>query len=285
MGAFSGGMIEPSAADHATVELYDPTRDVWLLVGPSAAPRTYGAIAALGGERAVLLGGADRYGASATTVAEIFEQRAAGSPCTAPAQCVTFACVAGACATTCKADTDCIDGTWCRDGACVVAKQNGEACDDAHQCVSANCIDGFCCGAAKSCAPYVCGADSCRTTCETGQCAPGFVCTKGACVPSEGGTCSKDGTVSTGKDGDPHSCAPYRCDSATGSCLQQCAKTEDCISGFTCDLSSKLCTTGPTASDDGGGCATTGGRSHGVTFAAFGACLAFAIGIIRRKRR
>src|SRR5207237_102644 len=60
----------------------------------------------------------------------------------------------------------------CRTHACAGGIEIFEArCDGKGQCSTAQSSED------KACAPYACGADSCRTTCETGaDCAAGASC-------------------------------------------------------------------------------------------------------------
>jgi MYXO-CTERM domain-containing protein len=84
-------------------------------------------------------------------------------------------------------------------------------------------------------------------------------------------------------DGTAVDCAPYRCTS-TGTCLQSCASTADCVTQLTCN-SDGLCVEPVAAAEEAAGCScrTTGGhRSSG-----FGASLALLglLGVARWRRK
>lgn len=269
----------PAIETHTLVELYDPVLNAWLLVGPSAVPRTGASVTSLGDGRAVLIGGGERiYGAS-SALAEIFEQRATGAACTAAAQCVGNACVDGKCADTCTNDASCTEGSYCLSGKCLAAKTNGSTCDNARQCASALCIDGGCCSESRSCAPYRCGVTGCKVSCTSNvDCAPGATCSGGNCVGGSGSTCTDDKKISVGKDGKPASCAPYLCDDGTGQCRTVCTSTADCIAGFECS-STRICEV-PSKSSDDGGCAV-GAAPRGWSVAPLGLVL---LGLLRAIR-
>ncbi len=148
-------------------------------------------------------------------------------------------------------------GTPCRAASCAAGEET----------LAASCEGSGSCPAEKtrSCAPYVCGADACLTTCsgDTDCLAPSFCdVAAGKCV--SGATCDGDHTV-TGADGKKTDCTPYRCDSS-GECRPNCASGGDCVSGFICSAT-KTCVKPPAGDggdeDSGCGCRTAGSRQLG----------------------
>ncbi len=137
-------------------------------------------------------------------------------------------------------------------------------------------------GPSTACSPYACDAKGCRTTCAgDAQCAKGFTCEDGTCVPTTGGTCADDDLVSIDKDGTRRDCAPYRC-RADGVCGTTCGTSDDCAPGAVCDPSSKVCAPSTPVEDAGGGCSVAGSGSSSTT--ALGLALAAAAMLARRRR-
>ena len=114
------------------------------------------------------------------------------------------------------------------------------------------------------CAPYVCAAGACLTSCqEDDECASGFVCDDtSACSPAPDAACSEDLSQSV-LDGAETECSPYLCNETSGNCREICSATTDCAPGFVCDTQSRVCVSGSSdggSKDDGGcGCRTAGG--------------------------
>ncbi|MGZ3450371.1 MAG: Kelch repeat-containing protein [Polyangiales bacterium] len=215
-----------------------------------------------------------------------FVQSAAGAPCTAPETCVSGICAKGTCATACSADAECIDGMFCKGGTCASAQALGTNCATPRQCVSGSCLDGYCCRDTTSCAPYTCAATGCRTSCASStECAKGFACNAGACVPDVAkATCAPDLGSSIAPDGTPKNCTPYRCDTSSGECQTACGSSSDCVGGFVCKTDTKECVgavAGGAPSDGGGGGCTLGPtRSNGAILA-----LLALLGLMARVRR
>lgn len=178
--------------------------------------------------------------------------------------CATgYACVAGACQTSCTDDTQCASAYYCDTVAkqCVADKTQGQACPrDAACSGNANCVDGVCCdssctGTCRSClknrtglpADGTCG-NTLDDTDPENECAidvgypasckaPGTCNGQGACrVYAKTGTVSKATTcniitlTSTTCDGagnpDPLEtpCYPYKCNAAGTACRVACTK-------------------------------------------------------------
>jgi len=139
-------------------------------------------------------------------------------------------------------------------------------------------------GTPKDCGLYVCGDKVCKTSCTaTTDCAAGNVCAEGKCVPSTA-KCDETGTKSVPVDGSPpRDCAPFRCEVATGGCLETCSKSTDCVTGAVCD--GTKCTLPPApATEDDGGCAVGTPRSSGGTGGLL-LLLLSAVGLARLGRR
>ncbi|MBL8719341.1 MAG: hypothetical protein JNL79_25365, partial [Myxococcales bacterium] len=164
------------------------------------------------------------------------------------------------------------------------------SCTTDAECGGKRCVEGVCCdracdGVCESCrvptAPGVCTTIPFGTD-PKGACTSGTICLKtcdgaGRCVDAQTGTqcapsvcldgskvrgigvCSAKGGACSAPTA-TFDCAPYTCDTVLGGCKNGCATSNDCASGYVCDLASRLCTTAPPSSDDGG-CAF--GRSGG----------------------
>ena len=146
--------------------------------------------------------------------------------------------------------------------------------------VAVGACDGS--GACKSATPQACGAYACTTSgCGTkcaadGECAKGFVCSRGACVPQAGATCSPDGLSSMDHDGNATPCGAYRCGSA-GTCVETCADSTACAQGYACD--GTHCTPPPSTASSSGGCQTgLGGGEYS------GALILLALVLSARRR-
>jgi hypothetical protein len=154
--------------------------------------------------------------------------------------------------------------------SCAAGRETESSCDGLGLCAV---------GKPRDCSPLICADDmSCATTCVTdGQCAAGFRCSAGACVPSLG-RCSDDG-LSVTADGVTTTCKPARC--RAGRCIETCSTTADCAPEFICNSSNNKCEAAPTSStDDAGGCATGAGkRSTGAWLV-----LSLVLVLLRRRR-
>jgi hypothetical protein len=167
--------------------------------------------------------------------------------------------------------------TVCAAGSCSGTEATPEGrCDGAGGCVVA---------AKTSCAPYVCGANACKTACDTkADCAAGHRCQAKVCVREAETTCATDGATSIRTaDGQATPCAPYRCDDATGGCRATCTKSDDCVEA-TCDLAAGRCVVAggsEAAPGDGCGCGIPGARPRSAIVAALAALV---VGLVRRRR-
>ncbi|MEO8801371.1 MAG: SBBP repeat-containing protein, partial [Polyangiaceae bacterium] len=192
----------------------------------------------------------------------------------------------GTCAASCdgtntKACTYPGPSTLCG-SACRAGSETDSLCDGAGNCGVQ---------APRSCNNLVCAdANTCKTTCTSAaDCEIGFNCASdGTC--QTGGACTDDHT-SRGADGHEQECAPFKCDSSTGSgtsgtCKTQCASVDDCVAPTVCDPNGK-CVSPPPASSDSGGCSCDTSSSSNGTPPWGTAVLALSVAslIVRNRRR
>ncbi len=175
--------------------------------------------------------------------------------------------------------------TSCGSDACTVDKklqQHGH-CDGKGSCQLP---------AALSCNEFVCdpASSACKTTCTVdGDCADTYRCDTATNKCVQGSTCSADRTQAIDKSGNATSCSPYLC-GTDGTCLKQCATSDDCIAGSSCDTSVHACVvisvqTQDSSGNASGGCdvgAGTPGSSGAFAVGALGAIA--AIGARRRRQ-
>ena len=173
--------------------------------------------------------------------------RAAGSSCTADAECTSGLCVGGACASgqpggaSCTASSDCVSGV-CQGGKCVgngLGAPSGSSCTIGDQCASGNCTNGACASGSglpdgKSCAS--------ATECASGACTNG-ICGTG--TSSGGGPDASAGAGGSGASGG----------AGSGAIGSPCTTGSDCSTG--------VCTSGKCAATGSGsgtlnGTVTTG---------------------------
>jgi hypothetical protein len=158
---------------------------------------------------------------------------------------------------------DGVDGKACakRPGKEVTCRMG--TCEEGVETASATCDGSGACPAVstKTCAPYACDGPSCRRTCRSDlDCGKGSTCDTitHECISAD--SCDGEHTVH-GHDGIDKNCTPYKC--AKTNCLSACGSSDDCVTGFICDPSSKLCVPpsgGDTNTEDSGGC-SYGARS------------------------
>ena len=77
-----------------------------------------------------------------------------GSCASPPVQnCSPYLCGgASGCRNSCSGDGDCVTGTFCDGGSCVLKRDVGSGCANDGQCANGQCVDNFCCGS-PSCDP------------------------------------------------------------------------------------------------------------------------------------
>jgi hypothetical protein len=135
-------------------------------------------------------------------------------------------CASGkACATACKSDNDCTQGTICdtTDGTCKTGIAVGMACNAAMNgadCESGHCVDGVCCDAA--CTGTCRACTQAKTGQRTGHCAPIKVNTDPdeECATDDPATCGKtgacDGAGACRRYPDGTTCGTTCCSSTQG---------------------------------------------------------------------
>jgi len=152
------------------------------------------------------------------------------------------------CAMACTSDSECDANAHCDLNACVPDQPDGEACDEASDCVSGHCQNGFCCASGDCCSagsdcpfgtwgePSVCdSAMTCQGTRRDPACSASFQCMTG---PSVGDDSGCNGLQS-------NDCGLYPavfCDAMTtqppdqaGRCAMSCSGDGDCDPGAFCD--------------------------------------------------
>ena len=112
-------------------------------------------------------------------------------------QCDPYKCAAGACATSCNTDTDCVNGFYCNGNTCVTVLAGGTACGRGTQCSSGNCVNNVCCSSASCAACQACNLPNSLGTCATqpnlAACANGQaagVCCTGVCTTGNSCGCT-----------------------------------------------------------------------------------------------
>lgn len=218
-----------------------------------------------------------------------------GTACASGAECASGTCADGvccdvACEGTCEAcDQAATKGTCTavagapRHGACPsgsgdvcaakicdgVSRASCEGFPSGVDCAARSCEDGVeslpracdgkgACAPAetKPCDPYACDGNRCRTTCRSDfDCKSGVPCDVITHECKGGATCDGDHTISGGET--KKDCSPYKCSGSR--CLEQCSGSDQCVAGFVCDPTTKLCVapSSPAASADEGGCAAS----------------------------
>jgi MYXO-CTERM domain-containing protein len=103
--------------------------------------------------------------------------------------CAPFACSSDACATSCKADSDCAQGFGCDPATSNCVPTSGKCAADGVTLETST-------GETKNCSPYRCQGGECNDPCATSsQCISGYACKSGKCVsiggsdPGDSGGC------------------------------------------------------------------------------------------------
>ena len=188
----------------------------------------------------------------------------------------SFACVGGACQTTCASDTDCVAAAYCSGASCVPDEPDGAACSDPGHCQSGFCVDGVCCeslcdgtcvacsaavkgvGADGVCGNIAAGADP-EDECAEDQGFPASCLSDGNCdgngacrtnapntTPCGATTCEAGGVQGllcngAGQclDSPATPCDPYLC--MAGACLTTCATDAECATNAFCSTVAGVC--------------------------------------------
>jgi hypothetical protein len=151
------------------------------------------------------------------------------------------------CATFCTGDSDCDPEAYCNTGAaCVPDEDNGQACNDDAECVSAHCQNGFCCDSGDCCAdsndcgdyvvtPNCTDASTCSGVRTDGVCSVNFQCS-GQVVADQSGC--------NGLESDD--CGPYLATQCPDtSCDTSCIDDNDCDPSANCTLGECVPDAGP----------------------------------------
>ena len=149
--------------------------------------------------------------------------------------CLGSAKTSGACTGTCDGKGACaLPGAekTCGASSCSAGKQTGKSCDG----------NGGCAEQQAACAPYVCGATACKTTCSVdADCASGNFCKAGSCAPKQelGVACTASSQCKSGNCVDGACCAAASCGTgfscSTGVCQCNglvCAAGDSCIAWY-----------------------------------------------------
>lgn len=204
--------------------------------------------------------------------------RATGGACTSATECASAICSSGTCADTCAGSADCAAISYCKAGACVPRLGNGLSCGADDQCQSALCAT-ICCD--HACSPYGCDVSGCLRSCSTpAQCASGYDCLGGACVP-KAFKCTPDRTGFNDSAGQLHLCPDVLCDVASGICGQVCKSNDDCPAAGSCD-SAQHCVKATGTTPSSGGCTAA---SPGAGELAWACLVVVVLGALRRRRR
>ena len=191
-----------------------------------------------------------------------------------------FACVAGACPSSCTSNAECEASAYCDEasGSCLSDLPAGSSCTSASQCSTGICIDAVCCdapcdGECEACSaakkgagsdgtcgpvaadtdpddecpespgfPVSCGADG---ACNGGGACRSFAkagtpCAESGCVGDSVAEGTCNGVGDCTPESSSQSCEPYTCRSA--SCLDSCASDADCADDARCAAGS-VCVT------------------------------------------
>ena len=163
----------------------------------------------------------------------------------------------------------------------------GSTCVGGQETVSA-CQNGQCVpGTPRPCSPFVCSSNgSCLLSCSGDtDCEPGYRCASGGCTPTGGAKCSNDNMTLIGADGTIE-CAPYLCNKTSGACYEVCRTSDECVSGYVCDTSTRTCkkSSNPKPSANGG-CSCRAAGQKPEPFSGSWALFVVAGGILLQRRR
>jgi MYXO-CTERM domain-containing protein len=149
------------------------------------------------------------------------------------------------------------------------------SCSDGTETVNRCNGLGTCVASPRSCAPFGCGKDACKTSCKSdADCVMGVHCDANElCTPGIALSCTDDHTM-TAVDGGTHDCGAFRC--VRGSCNTTCKADDDCADGAKCEG-------GKCHGASGGGCGCELGGGGGSNAAAL-ALLSLVFARLRRRR-
>jgi choice-of-anchor A domain-containing protein len=143
-----------------------------------------------------------------------------GAPSCAPYVCSGEVAT---CPSQCVQDSQCAEGHYCQEGACVATRDNGETCTAANQCTSGQCVDGVCCNSACDGACDACALEGSVGTCSlspnTVECRTGSSCDVAEYCTGTSASCPADAFRPPGAEctSDSNACTVDQCNGA-GSC-------------------------------------------------------------------
>ncbi|MCA9593079.1 MAG: hypothetical protein KC776_07205 [Myxococcales bacterium] len=109
--------------------------------------------------------------------------------------CSPYLCNGATCGSSCSADNQCVNGSFCSSSTCEGKKSNGASCGSAQECTSGHCVDGVCCNTACTASCQACSAAK-KGAGANGTC--GNVVAgqdpDNDCAQEAASTCGKDGT-------------------------------------------------------------------------------------------
>jgi hypothetical protein len=241
----------------STAETFDPSTSTWTAAPSMAIARTQFTMTTLDTGDVLVVGGTA--GGAPHSSAEVYSIGALGATCTDDSQCSSATCTDGVCCDkpcsgsceacdvtgsigTCSLVTGAVHGsrvsctgagTTCG-GTCSGSSTSCQYPPATTECVAAGCTAGTAKPSVKcnglgacstytttACAPYACGAVSCKTSClVNADCIASHYCAGGACVPRKdaGVACTDSGECTS-----PNVCADgVCCDTACNGACESC---------------------------------------------------------------
>lgn len=152
------------------------------------------------------------------------------------------------CPTSCTGDSECDSNAHCDANMCELDRDNGQACDEASDCVSGHCQNGYCCGGGDCCSvssncpvgtygePSFCNSTStCQGTRRDPVCTPSFTCQLGGPVDDDSGCNGQQSNACGLYPGVFCSSAMMQPTDQMGLCAMSCTLDTDCDPGAFCN--------------------------------------------------